>query len=367
MAFAVPRATSLGRHEHEYERPQQHFSVQDAAVLADVQRQLHMLRVDELANQRRAAEWRPPPQPAWGALTSAPEPWRQYEETKPPPPPPPPRQRQQPAWNRSTHTRSKSFASRVAQADTEDRQRKVAFKLRREAPLLPQEELLSRQRSIDAHLAQPTRSAARKPVRKPVRRQRRWSDPQIKITAPRMHDRHGETLAAEQTRRRAAVRERGEGERFRRWEQDAGEGRGTAGRETGGSWRLIRSREERAAVRADLAGRERALEHGLNGAFGGYEWSCLKDATAVKMLRDNIDREKTRALELEAQLWEERDRERELQRALDWNLSLATRRRENSGLGWGVVDSWAAPALHSQPQADWDWAAGQAQPIAVTE
>ena len=120
-------------------------------------------------------------------------------------------------------------------------------------------------------------------------------------------------------------------------------------------------------MRADLAGRERALEHGLNGAFGGYEWNCLKDATAVKMLRDNIDREKTRALELEAQLWEERDRERELQRALDWNLSLATRRRENSGLGWGVVDSWAAPALHSQPQADWDWAAGQAQPIAVTE
>ena len=307
-------------------QPQGHYSIADAAAVADMERQLHALRVEELATQRRAQSWRPrTPHPA-DVLTSAPEPWR---ELAAPQAPPPLRRREKQGWNLSTHTRSKSFPSQVADADTTDRLRKEQFQLRREPPLLAREELRYRQQDRDHVLSRPVPNRGARHTRAP-RRQRRWSDPQIKVFPATMHDaQHAAATAATVDRRqrgRAATQARD-------WEQRAGEGRGLAGREMLGEWRTVRSKEERLRAVADAAGAAAALEHGLHGAFGGYEHHCLNDAGAMHMLREKLAREKTRALELEAQLWEERHREWELEKALEHSVHAACQRVHNGG--WG--------------------------------
>ena len=107
-----------------------------------------------------------------------------------------------------------------------------------------------------------------------------------------------------------------------------------AGRDAVGGWRTIRSKEERLRALEDATGAEAALEHGLHGAFGGYEHHCLNDAEAIHMLRDKLARERTRALELEAQLWEERQREWELEKSIEHCVRSAFERVANNG--WGT-------------------------------
>ena len=350
-AFAPPRRwnTPGGRTDawvaaSPYE---DYYSVHDEAAVADMERQLTQLRVGELAENRRAANWRPrAPQP-WEVLTSAPEPWQQM---KPIAAPPPMRKREKAGWNLSTHSKSCSFTSRVADADTADRLRKEAFKLRKEPPMLAREELTYRQREYDHKLAHPAPDRGVRQTHKPQRRQRRHSDPSIKIAAPRTHDQQAAALARRQ-REKAESKGDAQARRFRQWEQRAGEGRGLAGREMVGEWRTIRSKEERLRAVADAAGAEAALEHGLPGAFGGYSYHCLSDSAAMHVLREKLAREKNRALELSAQLWEERAREHELERALEHHHMQQVGRQENNG--WGVpscpgyaIQSYGYPAAY---------------------
>lgn len=308
-----------------------YYSVHDEAAVSDMERQLTQLYVAEMAEQRLAANWRPrAPQP-WELMTSAPEPWQQMQPIAAPPPLRK-REKEKAGWNLSTHAKSCSFSSRVADADTADRQRKEAFKLRKEPPMRAREEQQYRQREYDNKLARPAPDRGERQTHKP-RRQRRHSDPNVKVPAPRTHDQQAASLARRQ-RDKAEAKGDAQARRFRQWEQRAGEGRGLAGREMVGEWRTIRSKEERLRAVADATGAEIALEHGLPGAFGGYDHHCLNDAGATHALREKLAREKSRALELSAQIWEERAREHELEKALEHQLHVQVGRQESNG--WGL-------------------------------
>ena len=115
-----------------------------------------------------------------------------------------------------------------------------------------------------------------------------------------------------------------------------------AGRAAASDWRTTRSREERLRAVEDARGAEVALEHGLHGAFGGYEYHCLNDAEAVHLLREKLARERTRALELEAQLWEERQREWELEKAIEHSVHSAYDRVANNGWVLPGYTDWRA-------------------------
>lgn len=318
MAFAAPRRTpEPGQLTDAWVPNEADFSAADAAAILDMERALHHLRVAELNPQARF--WHQKPLESTDTFGPAMDaPWGLRPSVAPPPVR---RHRQAPEWNTSIHTRSRSFASQAAAADVADRLRKESFKQLRTH---------DHQRDHAHRLSCPNPNRAARHTRIP-RRQRRWSDPQIKVFTPRINDAHRRTLDAQRKQSEAQVRIAAQANRFRQWEQHAGEGRGMAGREAVSDWRAIRSKEERLRALADATGAAAALEHGLHGAFGGYQHHCLNDAEAMHMLREKLIRERTRALELEAQLWEERQREWELEKAIEHSLHSAY----TNGNGWG--------------------------------
>lgn len=224
--------------------------------------------------------------------------------------------------------------SQVAAADVVDQNRKEAFKLRCADTSSAGSLIYGHQRDHDNRLSRPKPNRGVRHTRMPPRRQRRWSDPQIKISPARINDAHHKTVHEHRKQSQAEVRIKAQARRFRKWEQQAGEGRGMTGRDAVGEWRPIRSKEERLRALEDATGAEVALEHGLHGAFGGYEFHCLTDAEAMHLLRNKLARERTRALELEAQLWEERQREWELEKAIEHSVHSAYERVANNG--WGT-------------------------------
>ena len=285
------------------------FSAADAAAILDMERSLHHLRVAELNPQARFGHQKP--LKTTGTFGAAPhQPWDLCPSVAPPLVR---RHRQKPEWNSSIHTRSRSVASQAAGANVADRLRKESFMLLR---------TYDHQRDHAHRLSRPKTNRDARHTRVP-RRQRRWSDPQIKISTLMINDAHRRTLDIQRKQSRAEARIAAQANRFRQWEQHAGEGRGMAGREPVDDWRAIRSKSERLRALADATGAAAALEHGLHGAFGGYQHHCLNDAEAMHMLREKLARERTRALELEAQLWEERQREWELEKAIEFSLHSA--------------------------------------------
>lgn len=348
MAFAAPRrwrtpgpgqptdAWVLERLPHD-----DYFNAVDAAAVADMERQVAALRLEELASARRdlrLAHSRPVHSATMYGNPPHSSPTHQWplqsaggRHNMQPFEAPPSRSRRRPGWNSSTHMHSFSFPSQVAAADVTDRLRKESFKMG--LSLSAFDALNSHQREQDHRLSRPKHDWGARHTRVP-RKRRRWSDPQIKIYPPTIDDAHYRSWIAQQDQNGAPPRSAAQVRRFREWEQRVGEGRGLAGRQALGDWRTIRGKEERLRALQDATGAEAALEHGLHGAFGGYEHHCLNDAEAMHMLREKLARERTRALELEAQLWEERQREWELEKAIEHSVHAAYEKTANGG--WGI-------------------------------